>query len=134
MRVHFISRLSQLIGASFLVVVSLVWTGGTLQWLFFAGGIVAILLAAADAVRDSVPQRGIDALTALLGAWMIVESLVLGGGAQKWWSFGSAAAVAGLAAIGLAIHEMTTERVVHELSVTTSHAERATDARTTVSA
>jgi len=134
MRVHFMSRLSQLIGAAFLVVVSLVWTGGTLQWLFFAGGIVAILLAAADAVRDNVQQRGIDALTGLVGAWMIVESLVLSGGPQKWWSFGAATALAGLAAIGLAIHEMTTERVVHELSVTTSSAERSHDTRVAVSA
>ena len=132
MRVHFISRLSQLIGASFLVIVSLVWTGGTREWLFFAGGIVAILLAAADAARPSVQQRALDAITALLGAWMIVEALVLSGTVQKWWSFGAAVALAGVAAVGLTIHEMTTERVVHELSVTP--AEHASESRMSVRA
>jgi hypothetical protein len=63
-------------------------------------------------------QRAVDGLTALVGAWMIVEVLVLNHPDVKWWSFGAAAALAGISAVGLAIHEMTTERVVHELTVT----------------
>jgi membrane protein YdbS with pleckstrin-like domain len=119
MRMHFISRLALLLIAGFLVVVSQVWTGGTLQWLFVAGGIVMILAAAGDSVRDNVGQRALDGLIALLGAWTIIEAFVFDGTNLKWWSFASAVALAILSVAGLIAHESHTERVVHELSVTT---------------
>ncbi len=120
MRLHFISRLALLIAGSFLVVASqeATWTGNALKWMFIVGGAVAIVIAAADTVLDNAAQRGLDFLTALVGAWMIVEVLALSAGDVKWWSFGSAAAIAAISAIGLVVHEWTTERVVHELRVT----------------
>jgi hypothetical protein len=120
MRLHFISRLALLIVGSFLVVASqeAIWTGNPLKWMFIAGGAVAIVVAAADTVLDNAAQRGLDFLTALVGAWMVVEVLALNAGDIKWWSFGSAAALAAISAIGLFIHEWSTERVVHELRVT----------------
>jgi peptidoglycan/LPS O-acetylase OafA/YrhL len=121
MRLHFISRLALLIAGSFLVVATQegVWTGNnTLKWMFVAGGALAIAVAAADAMHDALEQRGLDFLTALLGAWMIVEAFALSQSDLKWWAFGSAAAIAGISAIGLTIHEWSTERVVHELRVT----------------
>lgn len=120
MRLHFISRLALLLVGAFLVVASqeLVWVGTTLKWMFIVGGAIAILFAAADAARDNPAQRALDGLTALVGAWMIVEVLVLNRPDIKWWTFATAVALAGLSAIGLAIHEMSTERVVHELTVT----------------
>jgi hypothetical protein len=120
MRLHFISRLALLTAGSFLVVATQegVWTGNTLKWMFIVGGALAIVTAAADSVLESMEQRGLDFLTALVGAWMIVEVLALSQADIKWWSFGSAAAIAGLSAIGLIIHEWSTERVVHELRVT----------------
>jgi hypothetical protein len=119
MRTHFISRLALLLIAGFLVVVSQVWTGGTLQWLFVAGGIAMILVAAADSVRDHAGQRALDGLIALLGVWTIVEAFLFEGTNLKWWSFASAVALAILSVVGLIAHESNTERVVHELSVTT---------------
>jgi hypothetical protein len=120
MRVHFISRLALLITGSFLVIASQesVWTGNALKWMFVVGGALAILAAAADSVPESAAQRGLDFLTAVVGAWMIVEVLSLSQGDVKWWSFGSAAAIAGISALGLIVHEWSTERVVHELRVT----------------
>lgn len=120
MRLHFISRLALLLVGAFMVVVSQesIWFGDTLKWMFIGGGAVAILISGGDAVRDNLAQRTVDFLTALVGAWMIVEVLVLAAGDIQWWSFGAGVALAGLSAIGLAIHEMSTERVVHELSVT----------------
>lgn len=118
MRLHFISRLALLIAAGFLVVSSQVWTGETLEWLFAVGGAVTIAVAAIDAFPRSVAQRAIDTLVVVLGAWTVVEALIFSGTELKWWSFGCACALAGLSVIGLAIHEMSTERVVHELSVT----------------
>jgi hypothetical protein len=118
MRLHFISRLALLLMAAFGVVATQVWTGETLELMFVIGGALTIALAAADTIAAGVAQLALDGLIALLGAWTVVEALVFGGTELKWWSFGSACALAGLSAIGLAIHEMTTERVVHELSVT----------------
>jgi peptidoglycan/LPS O-acetylase OafA/YrhL len=118
MRTHFISRLALLFVAGFLVVASQVWTGDTLQWIFLGGGVAMIVGAAADAIRRNIPQQALDGVLALLGAWTIVAAFIFEGNDLKWWSFASAAALAGLAAIGLTLHEMTTERVVHELTVT----------------
>jgi hypothetical protein len=137
MRLHFISRLALLITGSFLVVATqeAIWTGNTLKWMFIAGGAVALAIAAADTVLDSLEQRGLDFLTALVGAWMIVEVLALTQGDVKWWSFGSAAAIAGLSAIGLIVHEWSTERVVHELRVTHHEdARRQAETQTPISA
>jgi len=135
MRLHFVSRLALLTAGSFLVVATQesVWTGNTLKWFFIVGGALAILIAAADAVLDSAQQRGLDLLTALVGAWMVVEVLALNQGDVKWWSFGSAAAISALSAIGLVIHEWSTERVVHELRVT-HHEDVRRQAMTTTSA
>jgi hypothetical protein len=120
MRLNFISRLALLTAGSFLVVATqeAVWAGNTLKWMFVIGGALAILVAGADAMHDALEQRGLDFLTALVGAWMIVEAFALSQSDLKWWAFGSAAAIAGLSAIGLTIHEWSTERVVHELRVT----------------
>ncbi len=120
MRLHFISRLALLVTGSFLVVATqeAVWTGNTLKWMFVIGGALAIALAAADAILDTVEQRTLDFLTALVGAWMIVEVFALSLGDVKWWAFGSAVAISALSTIGVVIHEWSTERVVHELRVT----------------
>jgi hypothetical protein len=118
MRMHFFSRLALLLVAGFLVVASQVWTGDTLQWLFVAGGAAMIIGAAIDAIRADTAQRAVDGLIGLLGAWTIVEAFAFEGTNLEWWSFGSACALAALSTIGLVLHEMSTERVVHELSVT----------------
>jgi hypothetical protein len=128
MRMHFASRLSILLTAGFGVVATQVWTGTTLEWLFIVGGALAILIAAADASAAGDAQRGLDALIALLGAWTIVAAVVFSGSTLKWVSFTDAVALAVLATAGLLVHEMSTERVVHELSVTTSDRLRARSA------
>jgi hypothetical protein len=117
MRMHFISRLALLLVAGFLVVASQVWTGGTLEWLFIVGGAVMILVAAIDAEAPSPAQRGLDGVIGLLGVWSIVQAIIFDGGDLKWISFATAAALALLATIGLVVHENSTERIVHELSV-----------------
>ena len=118
MRTNFASRLALLLVAGFLVVATQVWTGGTLEWLFIAGGIVMIGLAAIGISAPSGAQRALDGLIALLGVWSIVEAIAFEGSTLEWVSFWTALAGAAVAVIGLVIHEMTTERVVHELSVT----------------
>jgi hypothetical protein len=121
MRIHFISRLALLLAAGFLVVASQVWTGDTLQWLFAAGGAGMLAGAAADAISAHAAQRALDGAIVVLGAWTVFAAFAFEGTNLEWWSFGSACALAALATIGLVVHEMNTERVVHELSVPAAH-------------
>jgi hypothetical protein len=121
MREHFISRLSLLLVSAYLVVATQVWPAN-LEWMFIVGGIVMIALAAYGATVQNGAQRALDGLVGLLGVWSIVEAIIFNGSALQWVSFVTALVGAGFAVIGLAIHEMTTERVVHELSVTSAAA------------
>jgi hypothetical protein len=125
MRLHFISRLALLLAAGFLVVASQVWTGGTLQWLFILGGVVMLAAAALDAEETGRAQRALDGVIAVLGVWSIVQAIVFSGATLEWVSFGTGVALAVLATVGLVIHENSTERIVHELSVTSGARPRA---------
>jgi hypothetical protein len=118
MRVHFISRLALLLIAGFLVVASQVWSPGTIEWLFIAGGVVMIFAAALDAEAEGSAQRTLDAVIVVLGIFSVVQAIVFNGSTLEWFSFGTAAALAALSTLGLVIHETSTERIVHELSVT----------------
>ncbi len=117
MRIDFISRLALLLVAGFLIVATQVWAFGTIEWLFIVGGIVMIALAAGALGMAPGPQRTLDGLVGLLGVWSIVQAIVFEGSTLQWVSFTTASVAALLATVGLTIHELTTERVVHELSV-----------------
>jgi hypothetical protein len=130
MRIDFISRLALLLLAGFLLISTQVWAMGTVEWLFIAGGIVMIGLAVVAIGQARGLQRGLDMVLALVGIWSIVQAIVFDGTTLEWVSFATAAAAALIATIGLTIHEMTTERVVHELSVTRREERASTHART----
>ena len=118
MRTEFVSRLALLVVAAFLVVATQVWSGGTLEWLFIVGGIVMVALAAADLTGRDPFQRGLGAVVAVLGIWSIVEAIVFDGSTLEWVSFATAVVAGLLAIVGLAAHEASAERVVHELAAT----------------
>ncbi|MHB1570481.1 MAG: hypothetical protein ACYCXW_18790 [Solirubrobacteraceae bacterium] len=107
-----------MIGA-FVVVVSLAWTPSTFMWIMLGSGIAAMVLAGGAALpRRGVVQRALDGLIAVLGAWTIVASLVFSGSTVTWLGFASGIAFVALALIGLTLHELSTERVVHSFEVT----------------
>ena len=120
MRIDFISRLGLLLLAGFLIIATQVWAMGTVEWLFIVGGILMIALSAGSLAQPAGPQRALDAIVAVLGVWSIVQAIVFDGSTLKWVSFATALAGAAVATLGLVIHEATTERVVHELSVISS--------------
>src|ERR1700690_751869 len=107
-----------LVIGGFTVVASQVWIPATFMWLMFSAAILAVTLSTAVALkgRGNV-QRGLDGLVAILGAWTIVASLVFSGSVVTWLGFASGAAFVALAFIGLTIHELYTERVVHSIEV-----------------
>ncbi|MDA0164350.1 hypothetical protein OM076_29035 [Solirubrobacter ginsenosidimutans] len=119
MRIEFFSRLALLVVAAVLVVASQVWSGDTLQWLFIAGGLVMVVLAAAPGVAGTSRQRALGGIVAIVGIWSIVLAVIFTGDTLMWVSFATAVGAGLLAIAGLIDHEMSTERVVHELQVTT---------------
>jgi hypothetical protein len=127
MRITFLSRLALLVAAAFLVVVTQAWSGATLEWLFIVGGIVMLALAGIDFTAARANQRGLDAALAVIGAWSIIQARVFSGSAREWISFATAVAAGLVAIVGFMLHELSTERVVHELAVTPAH-ERDTQA------
>jgi hypothetical protein len=102
----------------FTVIASQVWVPATFMWLMFSAGVLAIIFSSAIALKGrGLVQRGLDSLTAILGAWTVVASLVFTGSLVTWLGFGSGVAFAALAFIGLTLHELYTERVVHSIEV-----------------
>ena len=108
-----------LLGA-FTVVASQVWAPGTFQWLMFGAGAVALLAGGAIVLRGrGNAQRALDGTIGVLGAWTVVASLVFSGTVVTWLGFATGVALVGLALIGLTLHELYTERVVHSFEVRT---------------
>src|ERR1700761_574252 len=109
----------------FTVVASQGWNPATFMWLMFAAAILAVTLSTAAGLeqRGNV-QRGLDGIIAVLGAWTIVASLVFSGTVVTWLGFAAGAAFVVLALIGLTIHELYTERVVHSIEVRASNSDR----------
>ena len=102
----------------FTVIASQVWVPATFMWLMFSAGVLAIVFSSAVALKGrGLVQRGLDGLIGGLGAWTIVASLVFSGTAVTWLGFASGAAFVALAFIGLTLHELYTERVVHSIEV-----------------
>jgi hypothetical protein len=100
---------------------SRVFTGTALEWVSFGLSSVVVVtgaigLALADRARY-IAGYGALALVAALGA---VAALVFTGPALGWLVLGDAILVSLVAFAALAIHEVTTERVVHTFEV--SHA------------
>jgi hypothetical protein len=51
----------------------------------------------------------------------VIESLLSLGSTLVWLSFAGGLAVTGLALVGLTLHELSVERVVHSLEVSPAH-------------
>src|SRR6201996_889159 len=121
MNSRYLTNAALAVVGGFTIVASQVWIPATFMWLMFSAGVLAVLLSSAIALKSrGNVQRGLDGLTAGLGAWTIVASLVFSGSVVTWLGFASGAAFVGLALIGLTLHELYTERVVHSIEVRSS--------------
>ena len=78
-------------------------------------GMLLVSLALALRHRAQLASLLLGATSALISAWMIFASQVFSLGTTQNMTFACSLAVAGLAAIGLTVHELSTERVVHSL-------------------
>lgn len=119
MSTRYLTNITLVLLAGFLVVASQAFAPATLTWLMLGIGAAALAISVPmiGLRRRRPAQRGIDGLVGILAAWMIVAGLVFSGAAVTWLGFSAAAGIVALAVIALTVHELSTERVVHSLEV-----------------
>lgn len=113
---RFASNLVVLVSAAFLLVARFAFGAPALRWLATGiAGLVVLVVAAAFLVRGRGPaQRGLDVALVLIGGWTVVSSLTFSGSTQLWLILLESAALAGLALIGLIVHEAVMESAVEQ--------------------
>jgi uncharacterized membrane protein len=119
MRIRFISWLAIGVGSAFLVVASTTFTLPDIVALALGVG-VGILVVSLDLAyrfRAQIPTLVTGLLTALVTGWMVVASQVFSQAQVQNLTLAESVAIGGLAIAGLAVHELSTERVVHSLEV-----------------
>jgi hypothetical protein len=125
MNSRYLTNVGLTVAGAFMVVAAFAWGVSVFEWIMFGIGILAVLTAAAILLRRrGVVQRGLDGAIGVLGAWTIVASLVFAGSTITWLGFASGVALVGFALIGLTLHELRTERVVHSIEVRSATADR----------
>jgi hypothetical protein len=107
------------IGGAFLAVSAMAFSASVAGWLGFGVATGLTVFAAASAVlARQASQRIGHSLLAVVGLWSLVAALIFTGTTLTWLVFADAIALAALALADLAVHEATTESVVHRLEVT----------------
>ena len=108
-----------LLAGAFLVVASLAFTIPVAGWIGFGVFAGVIVLAGLGLATDHrLEGYALHGLLALAATWSLIASLVFAGSALTWLVFAGAVVIAVLAVTDLIAHEVTTERVVHQLEVT----------------
>jgi hypothetical protein len=115
--IRYSSYLLTALVAGFLVVVSQAFAPTAIEWITFGGGVFFIVTATLRLVDSGLAHRLVHAGIVTLGVLIVIESLLAAGPALVWLSFAGALAVLALSLIGLTLHELSTERVVHSLEV-----------------
>lgn len=130
MSTRYLSNIALALIAGFVVVASQSFSSGVFTWLAFGGGVAIVTIALAEGALDrEVAHRALAAVTAVIGAWTIVSSLVFSASAVVWLGFSAGDAVVALAVIGLTAHELRDERVLRAVDMRTGDhpAARATE-------
>ena len=132
LRTRWVLTIALALGAGFLVVESYAFAESTAAGISFAVSIAMVVAAAALLMTArrarqyvSIAARelrlaaweGIAAFVLVVSAWNVVQSLVFDAGTVRWLTFADGLGVVGAALIGLVLHELSTERVVHSLEV-----------------
>jgi len=106
------------LAGGFLVVSSLTFAASTVGWLAFGVGTGVTVLAAAALARTGVARSSYGYSAAfVVGLWSLIAALIFTGSTLTWLVFADAIVLVAIALADLALHEITTERVVHTLDV-----------------
>lgn len=106
------------IAGGFLAVAALAFTAPTAGWVGFGVFTGLAVVGAVAAVLTS--RRGArigHGVLGLVSLWGLISALVFTGSALTWLVFAGALGLALVSLVDLAVHEMSTERVVHQLEV-----------------
>jgi hypothetical protein len=76
-----------------------------------------VSLGIANAYRQHIPTLVPALLTAIVSAWTIVASQAFSQATVQNLTLASSLAIGGLALVGLTVHELSTEHIVHSLEV-----------------
>jgi hypothetical protein len=114
---RFLSWLAIALAGTFLVVARFAFSASTLVNLTFAVSIATLVvsLGIGYAYRTHAWTTIVAACTALVSAWNIVASLVFSNSTMQDLALAGSIVIAGLAVVGLTVHELSVERVVHSL-------------------
>ena len=119
MRIRFFSWLALGVAAAFLVVASTAFTLADIAAVSLGVGVGMLVasLFVAYRYRNDIPSLVTGTVAALVSAWTIVASQVYSFATVQNLTLGEGLAIGALALIGLTAHELSTERVVHSLSI-----------------
>jgi hypothetical protein len=111
------------LAGGFLAVSAMAFSAPIAGWLGFGVSTgVAVLAATGAAFAHRTGQKAGHGLLALVGLWSLIAALVFSGTALTWLVFADALGIVLFALADLTAHELTTERVVHQLDVRTDTA------------
>jgi hypothetical protein len=106
------------VAGAFLTVASMAWASGTAGWTAFGVSAGVTVLAVASAARTrKTSQRIVHGVLSVVALWSLIAAVAFSGTALTWLVFADAIALGVLALADLAVHEATTERIVHSLEV-----------------
>lgn len=107
-----------ILAGGFLAVSAMSFSAPVAGWVgfgVFTG--LAVIGGVAAAVTRRLGARVGHGVLALVGLWSLIAALVFSGTVLTWLVFGDALAIALVALTDLTVHELSTERVVHQLEV-----------------
>jgi hypothetical protein len=107
-----------ILAGGFLAVSAMAFSAPVAGWVGFGvfTGLTVVGGVAAAVSRRLGARVGHGAL-ALVGLWSLIAALVFSGTVLTWLVFADALALALVALADLTVHELSTERVVHQLEV-----------------
>jgi hypothetical protein len=107
------------VAGAFLTTAAFAFSAPVATWIAFGIFIGLIALGGLGVVLDHHATGYVThGLLTAVGIWSLVATLVFGGAALGWLIVAGAIAAVVLGVADLVAHEVTTERVVHQLEVT----------------
>jgi hypothetical protein len=107
------------VSGAFLVAAALAFSAPVAGWIgfgVFTG--LAVVAGTSAALARSTGRKAGHGLLALAALWSLIAALVFSGSVLMWLVLADAVLVGVIALADLAAHEVTTEKVVHQLVVT----------------
>jgi hypothetical protein len=107
------------VAGAFLTTAAFAFSAPVASWIAFGIFIGLIALGGLGVVLDTHTAGYLThGLLAVVGIWSLVATLVFAGATQGWLIVAGAIAAVVIGVADLVAHEVTTERVVHQLEVT----------------